>query len=421
MGFSQTSTLSQTKQHRKSMKDKDYECTALCDWTFSVSLHEDESSNADKANILPTTVPQHVIQQFREDGFVALDRVLSNETVDALNERLEEIIRGRYDRGKAPDKAPRLLKTEYSCRRRQPESISATIPNQSSSDTSGSGSVNLQRRNNKKNARKPLAQGPLGFSGNLQNVKVLQIINVHKSDHLFRRLACDPLLGCVVAQLAGWFGGTRLAQDQIWAKPPRAAPLAFHRDSPYFMFTPDHVVTVWVALDDMTEEIGPLEYVRGSHEWGDGRAGSANQFFQANGGMKLLRSAAIRAGALLNEQEGEQVGDDSDAATARGENSHAVSHEVAVRQSLDIVSMACLKAGSISIHDGRTWHGSGRNQSNTKPRRGLGLHFVPAEVRFTPEAAKSRLWRPYVENVQCDVEKLELCNDDFPITWQPAE
>ena len=59
-----------------------------------------------------------------------------------------------------------------------------------------------------------------------------------------------------------WSSGARVAQDQIWAKPPGASPLVFHRDSPYFDFVPDDVITVWIALDDMTcDELGPLEYV----------------------------------------------------------------------------------------------------------------------------------------------------------------
>jgi ectoine hydroxylase-related dioxygenase (phytanoyl-CoA dioxygenase family) len=42
---------------------------------------------------------------------------------------------------------------------------------------------------------------------------------------------------------------------QVWAKPPGASPLVFHRDSAYFDFEPfNQVVTVWVALDDMTDQ-----------------------------------------------------------------------------------------------------------------------------------------------------------------------
>eukprot|EP00592_Proboscia_alata_P015227 CAMPEP_0194397666 /NCGR_PEP_ID=MMETSP0174-20130528/125670_1 /TAXON_ID=216777 /ORGANISM="Proboscia alata, Strain PI-D3" /LENGTH=118 /DNA_ID=CAMNT_0039193867 /DNA_START=530 /DNA_END=883 /DNA_ORIENTATION=- len=71
---------------------------------------------------------------------------------------------------------------------------------------------------------------------------VLQLINIHKSDTCFRTLATSPILGELVAKLAGWdtpeFGGARLAQDQVWMKPPHCPPLMYHRDSPYFMFDP---------------------------------------------------------------------------------------------------------------------------------------------------------------------------------------
>jgi phytanoyl-CoA hydroxylase len=225
---------------------------------------------------------------------------------------------------------------------------------------------------------------PLGFTGNLENVKVMQLINVHKADCLFRSLACNAQLGQVVAQLAQWSSGTRLCQDQVWAKPPGAPALTFHRDSPYFMFTPSDIVTVWIALDDMDETVGPLEYVRGSHLWSDARVGSSQFFFR--GGNYLLQSAA--------EKEGIEYSD------------------------VEFVSMAGLKAGGMSIHNGRTWHGSNKNKSSTRPRRGLGIHFCPVHVRFTEETRKSRVWKVYLEN-ETDASLVELPSDDFPITWRP--
>ena len=71
-----------------------------------------------------------------------------------------------------------------------------------------------------------------------------------------------------MAQLAGWPSGARLAQDQVWAKPPGAPPLVFHRDSPYFDFSPADVVTVWLALDEMRPALGPLELPSGSRKHG---------------------------------------------------------------------------------------------------------------------------------------------------------
>jgi hypothetical protein len=329
-----------------------------CDEEATTPTQDDESIRGGSArtNDLPVAVPLELCDAFRKDGFVVFPTVLSIAAVAALNDRLEDVLRGSYDRGKKPDKIPRLLKG----------SKPAKVPNEG---------VEPQKK------KSPKPSAPLGFSGNLTNVKVLQIINIHKADSLFRKIETSPPLGQIVAQLAGWKHGARLAQDQIWAKPPGAPPLVFHRDSPYFMFEPSDVVTVWVALDDMDEILGPLEYVRKSHLWGEGRVGSSKQFFQHNV-MSLLRSAAEREGLDLDQ--------------------------------LDIVSMAGLKAGGLSIHHGKIWHGSSKNNSNSRPRRGLGIHFVPAEVRFTAEALHSRLWGPHVENAD-DPSQVELNDEDFPM------
>jgi len=379
-------------------EDDDDDDDLLGGWSFSVSLGQQEQKNHEPAvsDDCDVHVPRTVRAKFERDGFAVFPNVLSQSDVDALNDRLEDVLRGEYDRGGIPpDKSPRLLKLPKS------ESSSLGCPNGSS------------KNNRQGGGKTPAASTPTTTTKR----KVLQIINIHKSDTRFRELACSGALGSVVAQLAGWTGeeqgGARLAQDQVWAKPPGAPPLAYHRDTPYFMFEPDGVVTAWVALDDMDDELGPLRYVPGSHKWGDARVGSANVFFADNGGTALLRSAAEREGVIENVDDG----------TGDGE--------------LPIVSVAGLKAGGVSIHDGRTWHGSGWNRSATRPRRGLGLHFVPASARFTEEAAKSRLWGPYVvagaattgsnsgddgANAAAarDVASIPLPEEDFPITWKPS-
>ena len=78
---------------------------------------------------------------------------------------------------------------------------------------------NESRKGNRQPPKKPSNNiGPIGFSGNYQNVRVLQVINVHKCDVLFRKFVTNPILGRLVATLMGWEDGARLAQDQIWAK-----------------------------------------------------------------------------------------------------------------------------------------------------------------------------------------------------------
>jgi ectoine hydroxylase-related dioxygenase (phytanoyl-CoA dioxygenase family) len=289
---------------------------------------------------------------FDEDGFVIFPRAISLTVVQTLQQRLEDVLRGRYDRGTPPDKAPSLI-------------VDST-----------------------KGGRRKLH--PLGFDGTCGNLRVLQIINVHKCDNEFYKLATQQEIGETVAKLAGWEHGARLAQDQVWAKPPGSPPLVFHRDSPYFMFTPDDVVTVWIALDDMAEELGPLEYVRHSHLWGDGRVGSSSSFFQSDC-RALLYSAATRQGIKDPEN------------------------------SLEIISLTGLHAGGLSIHHGKTWHGSQKNGSADRPRRGIGLHFVPAEVSFKKEdARKSKLWRKYVPDDTDDNSiTINVRDIDFPLVWTP--
>jgi hypothetical protein len=303
---------------------------------------------------LTVKVPERYQQDFEADGFVVFPSVLRPSDVELLNRRLDDVLQGNSDRGREPDK---IMPKDHAAR-----GVSAR---------GAKGGLSSERGK----PRRHSVVSPF---------KVIQIINIHKADSVFRRLACDAALGRVVAQLAGWESvGARLAQDQVWAKPPGAPPLVFHRDSPYFMFEPPDVVTVWVALDDMDRAVGPLEYVRSSHRWGEGRVGTANQFFQADY-RTLLESAAAR------------------------QDVHRV----------EVVSMAGLPRGSLSIHNGRTWHGSGRNQTSDRPRRGLGLHFVPANVRFTKEASKSRLWRSFVIGREEDPEKIEPSEEDFPLAWR---
>ena len=307
------------------------------------------------------------IHSFRTDGFTILQTpALDRSSVDRLNVRIEHVLRGIYDRGHCPDKTPPLLTTPI---------------------TTVEGGL-----------LEPL--GYYSFAAGAphppQDRNVLQIVNLHKCDNAFRSLATNSQLGELIAKLTGWEEGVRLASDQTWLKRPGSKPLSFHRDSPYFMFTPPDVVTVWVALDDMVDEsMGPLEYVRGSHLWGNNTTtatttttGGARQFFQKKG-SKLLHDAALSEGLSM--------------------------------ECLEFVSTKGLRAGAISIHNGNTWHGSGKNTSS-KPRRGLGLHYVPAQVKFTEEARFSSLWRRYLihdaeDETHKNASDVILNKDDFPVIF----
>ncbi|CUE77903.1 phytanoyl-CoA dioxygenase, putative [Bodo saltans] len=212
-----------------------------------------------------------------------------------------------------------------------------------------------------------------------KRIRTQHIINIWHCDSYFHSFATSKALGKLVAQVCGWeHRGCRLAQDQVWVKPPGAGALSFHRDTTYFDFLPKEVATVWFTFDatdgsDGTqgEQLGPLEYCRGSHLWSLARRGSASQFFDPDY-HAMLRDAAQRE-------------------LAAGDGS-AWAQECA--RDLQ-VSKVLAEAGGFSIHNGNTWHGSGPNVTN-QYRRGIGLHFIPGDVVFNL-ADVGTLWRPYVD------------------------
>ena len=173
---------------------------------------------ADPVHVPSWLLEPAAVAAFERDGFVIAEGLIDAELAQHLTERLEAVLAHEYNvPGGKPDKAPPP--------RADPR-------------------------------RKPGKQPPpLGGPSK----RTIQVVNVWKADASFARLVRSPELGRAVATLAGW-EGARIANDQVWAKPPGGAPLAFHRDAPYFDFSPPHVVTVWIALDDMDAELGPLEY-----------------------------------------------------------------------------------------------------------------------------------------------------------------
>jgi phytanoyl-CoA hydroxylase len=93
-----------------------------------------------------------------------------------------------------------------------------------------------------------------------------------KIDHPFSKQAAfqafvmDQRLVQLLADLLG--APPLLATDQIFMKPPRfGSAKPYHQDNFYFQCQPaDHVITAWIALDDVDVENGCLRYIDGSHK-----------------------------------------------------------------------------------------------------------------------------------------------------------
>lgn len=97
-----------------------------------------------------------------------------------------------------------------------------------------------------------------------------EICNAWKSDRLIASVILSETIGEMVSRITGW-SSVRIAQDDVIWKPPSQlnTTVAFHQDGAYIsdQFVPreNNSVTVWIALDDVTEDMGCLEYAVGSH------------------------------------------------------------------------------------------------------------------------------------------------------------
>ena len=76
---------------------------------FTIAINEgcatERLAQGVSSNTFPI-IPKASIESFQSDGFVVIPNVLTLEVVRLLNDRLEQILRGEYDRGHPPDKAP---------------------------------------------------------------------------------------------------------------------------------------------------------------------------------------------------------------------------------------------------------------------------------------------------------------------------
>lgn len=169
--------------------------------------------------------------------------------------------------------------------------------------------------------------------------------NAWKASRLIERIALNPVFGGIAARLGNW-KRSRLAMDTIWWKPPGARPIAFHQDTSFMdCFTPKHTITIWVVLTPTEKEVGTLEYAPGSHKWP--LSPQPDHFHAPEDYCLPLRLAAKNAG-------------------------------IAVAETVPVD----LSIGSIAIHSGEIWHGSGFNKSLVKERMSIGLHYMPDYAKF---------------------------------------
>lgn len=169
---------------------------------------------------------------------------------------------------------------------------------------------------------------------------VLHLLGAWRVDDAFHDLVAHPGLIHGVRDALGC-EGLRLWHDQVFLKPahhPGVVP--WHADWSYWQRTaPCCHATVFLALDDMDEENGALQYVPGSHRW--------------------PTPPAVDFGGPVDQVLPHL----------------SPEHRAAFRPQLQP-----LRAGEALLHHAGTLHGSGPNRS-PHPRRAIVLNYMAADTR----------------------------------------
>jgi len=172
-------------------------------------------------------------------------------------------------------------------------------------------------------------------------VKVFdQILNLWQTNELVKELMLDQRIGQMASQLSG-ADGIRIWHDQALIKRPWANPTAWHLDTPFWSFSDNRAISIWVALDDATLENGCLFFIPGSH--------------------KLTSFDRITI----------------------GRNMDGIFDVYPQLRNCSSVA-APMKAGSCSFHNGLTVHGANANMTNGF-RRAMTCAYMPDGNQFNGE------------------------------------
>jgi ectoine hydroxylase-related dioxygenase (phytanoyl-CoA dioxygenase family) len=161
-------------------------------------------------------------------------------------------------------------------------------------------------------------------------------------DPFWVRLVSDSRLLDIAERFIG--PNIALFASHYIAKPPfDGQAVLWHQDGSYWPLEPMEVVSLWLAVDDVTAENGCMRMIPGTH-------GISLQKHHDRPEVKSVLSSGLDP-ALVDESK-----------------------------AVDVV----LKAGAVSIHHPNIIHGSNANNSS-KWRRGLTIRYIPTSTRIVSD------------------------------------
>jgi ectoine hydroxylase-related dioxygenase (phytanoyl-CoA dioxygenase family) len=183
----------------------------------------------------------------------------------------------------------------------------------------------------------------------------LQTPNLWPHDDVVRRFVLARRFARVAAELMG-VAGVRLYHDQALFKEGRGGLTPWHQDQVYWPLDTTHTITMWMALHDLTPDMGVMHFARGSH---------------AGGPLSAL-----------------PIGRASEAELAR----------IVDERGFAIDGPQSMRAGDATFHAGWTLHGAPANHSDTT-REIMTVIYFGDGTRVAPADSAARqldlaVWLP---------------------------
>ncbi len=98
----------------------------------------------------------------------------------------------------------------------------------------------------------------------------LQVMNLWRSSEMVKEFVFGKTLAGIAAQLME-VDGVRLYHDQSLYKESSGGITPAHADQYYWPLASDRTITAWIPLQPVPEEMGPLAFYSGSHKFEQGR------------------------------------------------------------------------------------------------------------------------------------------------------
>jgi len=167
----------------------------------------------------------------------------------------------------------------------------------------------------------------------------------------FAALAIDSSLPVLAGQIMK-ASEVRLFYDQLLVKEPQTGERTpWHQDLPYWPLRGDDILSMWVALDTVTQTTGAVRYARGSHR---NRTLYAPKAFGKDSGF----------GALYARMGLPSFPDDA-----------------VVEQDYDMLSWD-VEPGDVIIHHPLVFHSAGGNASTDRRRRAVSIRYMGDDALY---------------------------------------